>query len=52
MSVGFIRVSPYWQYVTVYRGKPCIHVIFRMPPLGFSINQYTGDNAKINRRTC
>lgn len=52
MSVGFIRMSPYWQYVTVYLGNPCIQVILRSPPRGFSMNQYVGDRAKIKRKTC
>lgn len=45
MSVGFILVSPYWQYVTVYLGNPLIKSIFLMPPLGFSMNQNFGDKA-------
>lgn len=48
MSVGFILVSPYWQYVTVYLGSPLIKSIFLMPPRGFSINQYFGDSAIIS----
>ena len=37
MSVGFILLSPYWQYVTIYLGSPCIQGIFLIPPIGFSI---------------
>lgn len=47
MSVGFMRVSPYWQYVTVCRGRPDMKSIFRIPPRGFSMNHQVGDRAMI-----
>lgn len=46
-SVGFIRVSPYLQYVVVYLGIPRIHHIFRNPPRGFSIIKIFGSNSFI-----
>lgn len=52
MSVGFILVSPYWQYVTVYRGNPSMKLILRSAPLGFSINQYFGVSASIRQIVC
>ena len=30
------------EFMEEYRGKFCIHVIFLIPPRGFSINQYLG----------
>lgn len=42
MSVGFIRVSPYWQYVTVTRRTPASRGSFLSIARGFSIKKYRG----------
>lgn len=50
MSVGFILVSPYWQYVTVRLTPPVrlrnssMNCILRRSPRGFSMNQYFGSD--------
>src|SRR5277367_2263755 len=53
ISVGFMRLSPYWQYVTVLR-TPSIrrtassnHRSLRSIPLGFSTNHHRGFVASI-----
>lgn len=51
ISVGFMRVSPYWQYETVLRTPPVsfrkssMNGILRSMALGFSMNQYVGFNS-------
>ena len=52
MSVGFCLVSPYWQYVTVYRGIPFMNLMVRSPALGFSMKKYLGWSSRIMSIQC
>lgn len=52
-SVGFIRLSPYWQYVTVWRGNDWTTGNLRNMPRGFSIiKPNLGLNVLISASVC
>ena len=42
MSVGFMRVSPVWQYVMVWRVNRCMKESLRSLARGFSMNHHVG----------
>src|SRR5690606_24650579 len=49
MSVGFMRLSPYWQSVTVSRRCPWTTRIFLAMPRGFSTNHAVGFSSSMSQ---
>ena len=49
VSVGFMRSSPSWQYVTVRRSNPSSRPSVRSLARGFSMIQYSGRSAAMIR---